>query len=159
MVFLKIKKKMICKAYQLNQWSYGFEFFLLTTLLLEASCFEGLLNIGDRKSTSGYVFLFGNAAISWKSSKQTCIALSTAEAEYVTLSTAAQETIWLRQLMNDLMNKNITEILIFEDNQSTICLARNQQEHGRTKDIDICLWFGRSWEDKSDIAIVLLRIW
>ena len=50
-------------------------------------------DIGDRKSTSGYMFLQGGAAISWKSNKQPCVALSTTEAEYVVLSAAAQEAI------------------------------------------------------------------
>ena len=79
------------------------------------------------------MFLLGGAAISWKSSKQTCVALSMAEVEYVALSTAAQEAIWLQQLTSDLMNKSSQEIIIYEDNQSTICLAKNQQIHGRTK--------------------------
>ena len=79
-------------------------------------------DVGDRKSTSGYMFLLGGAAISWKSNKQTC--LSTAEAEYVALSTAAQEAIWLQQLTSDLMNKSSQEMIIYEDNQSTICLAK-----------------------------------
>ena len=47
----------------------------------------------DRKSTSGYVFMLGGAAVSWRSSKQSSVALSTAEAEYVALSAAAQEAI------------------------------------------------------------------
>eukprot|EP00731_Ephydatia_muelleri_P016374 Em0009g798a len=50
----------------------------------------------DRKSTSGYIFVMNGGAISWKSRKQTCVALSTAEAEYVTLASAAQETAWIR---------------------------------------------------------------
>jgi len=50
-------------------------------------------DVGDRKSTSGYVFLLGGAAISWRSSKQTCVALSTAEVDYVALSAAAQEAV------------------------------------------------------------------
>ena len=94
-------------------------------------------DVGDRKSTSGYVFILGGAAISWKSNKQTCVALSTAEAEYVALSAAAQEAMWLQQLASDLLNKNIRETTILEDNQSAICLAKNQQVHGRTKHIDI----------------------
>ena len=57
------------------------------------------------------------------------------------MSTAAQEAIWLQQLMSDLMNKNIQEMVINEDNQSTICLAKNQQIHGRTKHIDIKFHF------------------
>ena len=93
---------------------------------------------GDRKSTSGYVFTQAGAAISWKSSKQKCVALSTAEAEYVALSAAVQEAIWLQQLTSDLLNKNIGEMTVHEDNQSTISLAKNQHSHGgRTKHIDI----------------------
>ena len=84
-------------------------------------------DVGERKSTSGYMFLLGGAAINWKSNKQTCIALSTAEAEYVALSTAEQEAIWLQQLTSDLMNKSIQEMIIYEDNQFTICSAKNQQ--------------------------------
>ena len=86
-------------------------------------------DVGDRKSTSGYIFLLGGAAISWKSSKQTCVALSTAEAEYVALSAAAQEAMWLQLLTSDLLNKSIQETTILEDNQSAICLAKSQ---GRT---------------------------
>ena len=74
----------------------------------------------SRKSTSGYVFLQGGAAITWKSSKQSCVALSTAKAEYVALSAAAQEALWLQQLTSELLNKCIHQTTIFEDNHSTI---------------------------------------
>ena len=94
-------------------------------------------DVADRKSTSGYVFLFGGAAISWKSSKQTCVALSTAEAEYIALSAASQEAVWLQQLFSDLLNEKVQETVIFEDNQSAICLAKSQQVRGRSKHIDI----------------------
>ena len=89
------------------------------------------------------MFLLGGAAISWKSSKQTCVALSTAEAEYVSLAAAAQEGIWLQQLMGDLLNENIRETTILEDNQSAIYLAKNQSIHGRTKHTDIKYHFIR----------------
>ena len=110
-------------------------------------------DVGDRKSTSGYVFLMGSAAISWKSSKQTCVALSTAEAEYVALSAAAQEAIWLQQLTSELLNDNIQEMTIFEDNQSTICLAKNQHIHGRTKHIDIKYHFIRDMVEAGRIKL------
>jgi len=57
-------------------------------------------DVGDRKSTSGYVFLWGRAEVSSESTKQTTVALSTAEAEYVALSSASQEAIWLEQLIS-----------------------------------------------------------
>ena len=87
-------------------------------------------DVGDRKSTSGYVFLLGGAAISWKSSKQTCMALSTAEAEYVALSAAAQEAVWLQQLASDLLNENIRETTILEDRVSYVWLRISKSMEG-----------------------------
>ena len=54
-------------------------------------------DLNERKSTSSYVFLLGNGAITWCSKKQTCIAVSTMEAEFVAFSAAAQEAIWLKR--------------------------------------------------------------
>ena len=65
------------------------------------------------------------------------IALSTAEAEYAALSGAAQECLWLRQLEVELGCPPEGPTLIFEDNQSTIAMAKNPQFHGRAKHIDI----------------------
>ena len=104
-------------------------------------------------STSGYIFLQGGAAISWKSSKQTCVALSTAEAEYVALSAAVQEAVWLQQLTSDLLSRSIQETSILEDNQSAICLAKNQQVHGRTKHIDIKYHFVRDLVEAGRIKL------
>ena len=73
-------------------------------------------NQDDRKSTSGYIFLLCGGAISWKSQKQKCVALSTAEAEYIAMSTATQEAIWLRQLIAEISNSSKSPTLMFEDN-------------------------------------------
>ena len=59
-------------------------------------------DVGDRQSTSGYVFQIGGTSISWRSKKQSCVALSTAEAEYIE---AAQEATWIRQIATDLQNE------------------------------------------------------
>ena len=56
----------------------------------------------DRRSTSGNVFLLGGGAITWSSRKQSSVALSTVEAEYMALSVANQEAVWLRQLQDEL---------------------------------------------------------
>ena len=109
---------------------------------------------GDRKSTSGYVFLLGGDAVSWKSTKQTTVALSTAEAEYIALSSASQEAIWLQQLISDLSKKALHKMIIYEDNQSTICLAKNQAVHGRTKHIDIKYHFIRDLVEAGKIELV-----
>ena len=62
-------------------------------------------NANDYKSTSGYLFMVSGAPVSRKSKKHTCVALSTAETEYVALTAATQEITWLRQLLKDLHNK------------------------------------------------------
>ena len=94
-------------------------------------------DLDDGKSTSGYVFTMSGAAISWLSKKQNCVALSTAEAEYMAMSMAAQESVWLERLLSDMNEKSDEPILIYEDNQSTICMAMNPKFHGRAKHIDI----------------------
>ena len=73
-------------------------------------------DLTDYKSTSGYVFTFGGAAVSWKSKKQESVALSTAEAEYMALSMAAQEATWMRRLLSDLRYTPSHPTVIYEDN-------------------------------------------
>jgi hypothetical protein len=64
-------------------------------------------NVDDRKSTSGMVFYLGPNPISWNSQKQKVVALSSCEAEYIAVSTAACQGVWLRRLLADLTNKEV----------------------------------------------------
>ena len=68
---------------------------------------------------------------------QTCVALSTAEAEYLALSAAAQECTWLKQLTSDVTTLSDAPTMIFEDNQSAIAITHNPQFHGRSKHMDM----------------------
>ena len=113
-------------------------------------------DLDNRRSTSGYVFKISGAAVSWRSKKQTCVALSTTEAEYMALANATQEAIWMRQLTADLNLKNTADkpIRLFEDNQSAICIAKNPQFHGRTKHIEIKYHFTR---DQVNIGTIDLQ--
>ena len=115
----------------------------------------------DHKSTSGYMFQIIGAVISWRSKKQTCVALSTAEAEYMALASAAQEAIWMRQLLTDLRNPPREPTRIFEDNQSAICLANNPQFHRRATHIGIKYHFIREQLEKGlwNCSTVLQRKW
>lgn len=62
--------------------------------------------------------------VSWRSKKQPCVALSTAEAEYIALSAAFQEALWMKQLLIDL-NVNIeTPMTIYEDNKAAISMSK-----------------------------------
>lgn len=94
-------------------------------------------DINDRKSTSGYAFTLAGAPISWRSKKQSCVALSTAEAEYIALASAAQEAVRLRKLLNELDGPPEGATIIHEDSQSAIAMAKNPQFHGCAKHIDI----------------------
>ena len=80
-------------------------------------------------STTENVFLMSGGAISWIKQKQTTVALSTAEAEYVALGSATQEVIWLRQLMTDLDVSQVKPTVIRDDNQSAIVMAKNPVRH------------------------------
>ena len=107
----------------------------------------------DRRSTSGYIFQVGSGAISWKSKKQDCVALSTAEAEYMALSSATQESVWLRKLFTELGSPPEGPTVINEDNQSTIAMAKNPQHHGRAKHIDIKHHFIREKVHEGTVAL------
>ena len=81
-------------------------------------------DLDDRKSTSGYFFQIGCGSVSWRSKKQSCVALSTAEAEYMALVSAGQEAVWMRLLISQLYGSSMKEIIVFEDNQSVIQIAK-----------------------------------
>ena len=116
-------------------------------------------DINDRKSTSGYVFIMSGSAVSWRSKKQTSVALSTAEAEYIALSSATQEAMWLRQLLSDLVKDYQLSVptTIYEDNQSAICMTRNNQSHGRSKHVDIKYHFVREQVERETIKAIYCK--
>jgi hypothetical protein len=93
-------------------------------------------SLEDRKSTSGFVFKYGKCVISWNSSKQKTISLSSTEAEYIGLATAAKEALWLKHILIEL-DRSPKKTIIYCDNQSTICLSLNPEMHARSKHIDI----------------------
>jgi len=89
------------------------------------------------KSISGYIFSLGDAVVSWKSSKQTCIARSTMELEFITLDKAAEEAEWLRQFLKNipLWSKPVLAICIHCDNQAVILRAQNFIYNSNTRHI------------------------
>jgi hypothetical protein len=97
-----------------------------------------------RRSTSGSVFMLGGAAISWRTKLQRSVALSTCEAELMSLSAALQEAIWLRRLSKDLHLTSAQEpMTLFEDNQGAIALINDFRFSERTKHVDIRYFFIR----------------
>ena len=97
--------------------------------------------------------MMSGAAISWNSKKQTCVALSTAEAEYIASAKAAQELIWLQRLLMDMNKNSVDPMTIFEDNQSTIAMTKNPQHHGKAKHIDIKFHYVREMVTMNKIEL------
>ena len=91
----------------------------------------------DRRSQSGYIFLFAGGPIAWSSRKQTCVALSTAEAEIVAASACVQDAIWFMSILSELGMAPKKPITIFEDNEGAIALAETSVTGKRTKHIDL----------------------
>jgi len=99
-------------------------------------------DVDTRRSTTAYVFLLNHGAISWSSRRQTTVAASTAEAEYMAEASAAKEAIWLRKLLSSL-GKPTGTIKILADNQAAIKLASNPATSARSKHIDVQYHFVR----------------
>ena len=97
-------------------------------------------NLDRRRSLTGYVFIVGNCAISWRATLQLVVALSTTEAEYMAVSEACKELIWLKGLYAELCGVDSC-INLFYDSQSAIYLTKDHMFHERTKYIDIKYMF------------------
>ena len=91
--------------------------------------------------------------MSWKSSKQSIIALSTTEAEYIALCSATHAAMWFRSLLNSFHLKLSAPTRIYEDNQSTIAFSKNCKVHPQMKHIDIKFHYVRDMINKDIVAL------
>lgn len=89
----------------------------------------------DGKSTTGHVFYFDQCPITWCSTKQETVALSSCEAEFMAGTEAAKQAIWLQDLFAELTYKKCEKVTIRIDNKSAIALTKNPVFHGRSKHI------------------------
>lgn len=96
-----------------------------------------------RRSTSGYIFTFAGGAVSWASKRQTMVATSTCEAEYVSACAGTQEALWLRRICKDLNLINDRPLPIYVDNQGAIDSTRNKSINARNKHIEVKFHFIR----------------
>ena len=95
----------------------------------------------DRHAISRYAFLIHGGAITWSAKWQEIIALSTTEAEYVAITHASKEALWLRFLVFQLFDIVLELTTLFSDNKSAIELTKDHQYHAWTKHIDIQFHF------------------
>ena len=98
----------------------------------------------DRHPIAAYVFTIGGA-ISWSSKRQTVVALSTTEAEYMALAHATKEALWLSRMTHELFGSGDkpAPIKLYSDNQGAVALSKNSIFHGRTKHVEIRYHFTR----------------
>jgi hypothetical protein len=83
------------------------------------------------------VFLLGGAPIAWCSRKESVVALSSREAEYIAASLCACQAAWMENLIDEILGEEHSAIEINIDNMSTINLAKNPVTHGRSKHIEM----------------------
>ncbi|GJY04687.1 ribonuclease H-like domain-containing protein [Tanacetum coccineum] len=110
----------------------------------------------DRKSTTGGCQFLGRRLISWQCKKQTIVANSTTEAEYVAASSCCGQVLWIQNQMLDY-GYNFMNTKIFIDNESTICIVKNPVFHSKTKHIEIRHHFIRDSYEKRLIQVIKIH--
>ena len=112
-------------------------------------------DLNEQKSTSGYAFLLSGGAISWSSKKQSCITMSTMEAEFVACSYVVQDGIWLRRFLGhlDVVTFSIETVTIYCDSMAVLAYAKDPKYHGRTKHIDMRYHFIRDMVAQKEVIL------
>lgn len=110
-------------------------------------------DVDNRRSTSGCLFLLGTCVISWFSTKQRSVTLSTTESEYVAAAEAVKELIWLKRLLSEIA-PDIEQIpRFYMDNQSAIKIVKNPEFHKRTKHIEVRYHFIREKYERKEFLL------
>ncbi|GJW32683.1 putative ribonuclease H-like domain-containing protein [Tanacetum coccineum] len=110
----------------------------------------------DRKSTTGGCQFLGRRLISWQCKKQTIVATSTTEAEYVAAASCCRQVLWIQNQMLDY-GFNFMNTKIYIDNESTICIVKNPVYHSKTKHIAIRHHFIRDAYEKKLIQVLKIH--
>ncbi|GKC48919.1 putative ribonuclease H-like domain-containing protein [Tanacetum coccineum] len=110
----------------------------------------------DRKSTTGGCQFLGRRLISWQCKKQTIMATSTTEAEYVAAANCCGQVLWIQNQMLDY-GFNFMNTKIYIDNESTICIVKNPVFHSKTKHIAIRHHFIRDAYEKKLIQVLKIH--
>jgi len=100
-------------------------------------------DVDSRKSTSGSLFFLGGSPVTWQSQKQTIVAISSCESEYVAAATTTCQGIWLARLLSEFSSSDAKPFVLRVDNQSAIALAKNPVFHDRSKHIELKYHFIR----------------
>ena len=113
--------------------------------------------LDTRRSTSGFVIKMGSGAVSWSAKKQSIVADSSTEAEYISASNAGRDIVWMRTLLTELGHKLTGPSPLMVDNQSALKVLKNPELHSRMKHIDIKMHWIRDAIKRGDITVHFLR--
>ncbi|KAJ0896220.1 putative RNA-directed DNA polymerase [Helianthus annuus] len=105
------------------------------------------------RSTTGIVFYYGDAPITWSSQKQSTVALSSCEAEFMAATSAACQALWLRGLLSEITGETEKVVTLRVDNLSAIALMKNPVFHGRSKHIHTRYHFIRECVEREQIKV------
>lgn len=94
-------------------------------------------NCIDRKSYTGYCFMMSGSIVSWESRKQRTVALSSMEAEYMSMAEACKESMYLRVLLSEVTYQDVCPVTLYNDSQSAQKFVINHALHRKSKHIDI----------------------
>jgi len=110
----------------------------------------------DRKSTTGGCQLLDGKLVSWQSKKQTCVAISTAEAEYISAAACTSQIIWIQSQLRDYAI-NMKKIPLYCDSQSAIRICHNPVQHSKTKHIALRYHFIKDHVEDGNIEIHFVK--
>ena len=109
-----------------------------------------------RHSISAYIFQIDGGSISWCCQKQNIVALSSTEAEFIALTHATKEALWLQHFITEVVLPLKSPIQLYSDNQFTITIMYGNQLHARIKHFDIRLYFLRDTIENNQITVQYL---
>ena len=110
-----------------------------------------------RRSRGGYLIYLGNSLISWKTTLQKRVALSTAESEYRAACEATKQIIWLRRALRELGIPQERPSKLLEDNQACLKMIENPIISERNKHIEIDCHFVRDHFTMGNITIQYIK--
>ena len=122
-------------------------------------------DVDDRHSTNGYVIQLNDSTISWRSKKQSRVALSSCEAEYYALCATMQEVMWFTQFLHELLafdqryqplQSTPIHTQLHVDNQAAIQLSKYDVHHDRTKHIPLRYHFVREEIKNNQVQVVYI---
>nr|GFB65654.1 retrovirus-related Pol polyprotein from transposon TNT 1-94 [Tanacetum cinerariifolium] len=148
-------------VYALDKALYGLKqaprawYDVLSQFLIDSGFQKDADHIGchlDRKSTSGSVQFLGDKLVCWSSKKQNCVSISTAESEYVAVSSCCAQVLWMRTQLTDY-GFFYDKVPIYCDSKSAIAISCNPVQHTRTKHIDVRYHFIKDHVEKGTIEL------